>query len=384
MAESAALTLENVTLRFRGLTILDGVSVEVAPGELLALIGPNGAGKTSVLNCISGIYRITSGRILLGAQDLRGRHSHEVACLGVARTFQHGELFPEMTVLENVLVGRHAAVRTRPLAEGLFLPAVRREEIRNREVVEEVLDFVELQRYRNKTVGSLPFGIQKIVGFARALAYGPKVLLLDEPCAGLNREDREDLARYIMRIQHEKRLAMIWVEHDMQMVADLADRICVLDYGQVLAQGEPARVLGDTRVIEAYIGHSTPDEASLEVDREHEIQIRLLEAVKAATSGRSRDGALREILAQLGSYSRMHFSSEELLMEIYDYPDAGIHAEEHAQMMESLDRMADSSLIGEYESTRRMAVELERYLLEHIGARDRAFSEFLESLRVAA
>src|SRR5690606_21090708 len=124
-----------------------------------------------------------------------------------------------------------------------------------------VLDFVELQRYRHQTVGSLPFGIQKIVGFARALAYEPNVLLLDEPCAGLNREDRENLARYIMRIQHEKRLAMIWVEHDMQMVADLADRICVLDYGQILAHGDPDSVLGDSRVIEAYIGHSTPDEA---------------------------------------------------------------------------------------------------------------------------
>lgn len=384
MAELAALTLDDVTLRFRGLTILDGVSMEVAPGELLALIGPNGAGKTSVLNCISGIYRSTSGRILLGAQDLRGRHSYEIACLGVARTFQHGELFPDMTVLENVLVGRHAAVRTHLLAESLFLPGVRREEIRNREVVEEVLDFVELQRYRNKAVGSLPFGIQKIVGFARALAYEPKVLLLDEPCAGLNREDREDLARYIMRIQHEKHLAMIWVEHDMQMVADLADRICVLDYGQVLAQGEPMEVLGDVRVIEAYIGHSKPEEASLEVGREHEIQIRLLKAVKAVMSRSGDEVAALDIIAQLGSYSRMHFSSEELLMKLYGYPDAGIHAEEHAQMMESLDCMADSTRSGEHESARRMAAELERYLLEHIGVRDRAFSRFLESLRMAA
>jgi len=384
MAETTVLRLENVTLRFRGLTILDDVSLDVAPGELLALIGPNGAGKTSVLNCISGIYRSTGGRILLGEQDINGRRPHEIACLGVARTFQHAELFPDMTVLENVLVGRHASVRTGPLAEGMFLPGVRREEIRNREAVEEVLDFVELQRYRHKPVGSLPFGIQKIVGFARALAYEPRILLLDEPCAGLNREDRENLARYIMRIQHEKRLAMIWVEHDMQMVADLAERIYVLDYGQILAHGDPVSVLGDARVIEAYIGHSAPSEASVEVDREHEIQIRLLQAVRDAATEQRDKVAVHDVLAQLDSYSRMHFSSEELLMKLYAYPDAEVHADEHIEMMESLERMTNSCLIGEHEPMRLMAVELERYLLEHIGARDKEFSEFLESLRAAA
>lgn len=156
-----ALTLESITLKFGGLTILNEVSLQVKEGELLALIGPNGAGKTSILNSISGIYRISSGRIRFGGHDISGLQPHQVAQLGIARTFQHAELFPEMTVLDNILVGRHAAVHTNPLAEGLFLPNVRREEIRNREIVEDVLDFVELERYRHKAVGSLPFGIQK-------------------------------------------------------------------------------------------------------------------------------------------------------------------------------------------------------------------------------
>jgi len=248
-----ALRVERLTLRFGGLTVLDDVSFAVEPRELFALIGPNGAGKTSALNCISGIYR-GEGAIRFFGTDIAGRPPHTIAKLGLGRTFQHGELFPQMSVLDNLLTGRHARVRTHPLAEMLFLPSVRREEVRHREAVEQIIEFVELERYRHAPVAGLPFGLQKIVGFARALALEPKLLLLDEPSAGLNRDEREDLARYILRIKHELGLPMIWIEHDMQMVADLADRIHVLDYGRTLAEGAPEVVLKDPRVIEAYLG----------------------------------------------------------------------------------------------------------------------------------
>src|SRR5262245_25153470 len=251
----AELEIDRLTLRFGGLTVLDGVSFAVAAGELFALIGPNGAGKTSVLNCVSGIYR-GQGEIRFRGDPIAGGAPHEIARLGLARTFQHGELFAQMSVLDNLLTGRHARIRTNPLAEMLFLPSVRREEVRHREAVERIIDFVELSRHRHAPVAGLPFGIQKIVGFARALALEPALLLLDEPSAGLNRDEREDLARFILRIKHELKIAMIWIEHDMQMVADLADRIHVLDYGRTLAEGPPAQVLKDPQVVAAYLGRS--------------------------------------------------------------------------------------------------------------------------------
>jgi branched-chain amino acid transport system ATP-binding protein len=254
----AELQVDHLALRFDGLVVLDDVSFAVDAGELFALIGPNGAGKTSVLNCISGLYR-GGGRIHFRGTDISGRAPHRIAQLGVARTFQHGELFPNLTVLENLLAGRHARIRSNPLAEMLFLRSVRREEIRHREAVERILDFVELERYRHAPVGGLPFGIQKIVGFARALALEPALLLLDEPSAGLNRDEREDLARFILRIKHDLGLAIVWIEHDMQMVADLADRIHVLDYGRTLASGTPGSVLNDPRVAVAYLGRAAGD-----------------------------------------------------------------------------------------------------------------------------
>jgi len=254
MADGATLKLADVSLAFGGLKVLDGVSMTTRPGELLALIGPNGAGKTSVLNCICGIYRPTAGRIAFDGTDITRAKPHRIARLGIARTFQHGELFPHMTVVENLLVARHAQIGTSLLTEGLFLPRVRAAEAAHRRAVEEVLEFVELERHRHEHVDALPFGVQKIVGFARALAMNPKVLLLDEPSAGLNREEREDLARHILRIKHELGIAIVWVEHDMQMVADLADRLFVLDYGVPLAEGDPEAVLKDPRVVAAYLG----------------------------------------------------------------------------------------------------------------------------------
>jgi len=252
----AELAVENVTLRFGGLVVLDDVSLLVERGELFALIGPNGAGKTSVFNCISGLYRPAAGRIRFQGHDVVGMKPHDIARLGVARTFQHGELFPHLTVVENLLVGRHARFRTNLVAEALFSRRVRDQEVEHRRVVEEILDFVELGRHRHTTVASLPFGMQKLVGFARALALEPKLLLLDEPSAGLNRDEREDLARFVLRIKHELGIPMIWIEHDMQMVADLADRIFVLDYGKPLSQGTPDQVLNDPRVIAAYLGQA--------------------------------------------------------------------------------------------------------------------------------
>lgn len=251
----AELSVDNLRLRFGGLVVLDGVSLAVERAELLALIGPNGAGKTSVFNCISGIYR-GEGAVRLRGEDIAGKAPHRIARRGIARTFQHGELFPQMSVIDNLLVGRHARIGYGPLAEMLFLPRVRRDEVRQREKIEQIIELTELERYRNAPVGGLPFGIQKIVGFARALALDSSVLLLDEPSAGLNREEREDLARFILRIKHDLGVAMIWIEHDMQMVADLADRIHVLNYGRTIAEGAPSAVLSDPQVIEAYVGRS--------------------------------------------------------------------------------------------------------------------------------
>ena len=251
----AELAIEDLRLRFGGLVVVDGVTFAVERHELLALIGPNGAGKTSVLNCISGIYR-GQGTIRFRGRDIGGSPPHEIARLGIARTFQHGELFPQMSVIDNLLTGRHARIRTNPLSEMLFLPAVRRQEIVHRAAVEQVIAFTELERYRHSPVASLPFGTQKLVGFARALALEPAVLLLDEPSAGLNRDEREDLARFILRIKRQLGIAMIWIEHDMQMVSDLADRIHVLNYGRTLAEGAPDAVLTQPAVVQAYLGSS--------------------------------------------------------------------------------------------------------------------------------
>jgi branched-chain amino acid transport system ATP-binding protein len=249
----AELEVEDLSLRFDGLTVLDSVSFSVEAGELFALIGPNGAGKTSAFNCISGIYR-GEGRIRFHGQDISRLSPREVARLGIARTFQHVELFAHMSVLDNIMTGRHPRLTTNPLQQMLFLPAVRREEVRQREAVERMIEFVELEGVRHAQAGALPFGIQKIVGLARALALEPALLLLDEPSAGLTRDERDDLARFILRIKYELKLAIVWIEHDMQMVADLADRIHVLNHGRTIASGAPEQVLNDPVVISAYLG----------------------------------------------------------------------------------------------------------------------------------
>ena len=251
----AELEVKNLSLRFGGLTVLEDLSFAVEPAELFALIGPNGAGKTSAFNCISRIYK-GEGGVRFRGRDISHLSPCAVARLGLARTFQHVELFAHMSVLDNIMAGRHARLTTNPLQRALFLLSVRREEVEHRAAVERIIEFVELESVRHVHAGSLPFGIQKIVGLARALALEPSVLLLDEPSAGLTRDERDDLARFILRIKHDLKLAMVWIEHDMQMVADLADRVHVLNYGRTLASGPPGSVLNDPRVIDAYLGRA--------------------------------------------------------------------------------------------------------------------------------
>jgi branched-chain amino acid transport system ATP-binding protein len=254
MDKSVHLNVENIDLSIGGFRILQNISFRAYKGGLLALIGPNGAGKTSLLNCISGLYRFERGQILFEQRGLSGLKPHEVAQMGITRTFQHAELFRHMNVLNNLLVGRQIKMDCGFLSNGLFWGKTMREEITNREVVEEIIEFLELERYRKSDAAGLPYGIQKIVGLGRALAMEPKVLLLDEPSAGMNRQEKEDLARFILRIKYEIGITMIWVEHDMQLVGDLADRIVVLDFGTKIAEGETDQVLKDSKVIEAYLG----------------------------------------------------------------------------------------------------------------------------------
>ena len=257
MDKPGSLSLERLSLQFGGLLVLDAISLQIQPGELLALIGPNGAGKTSVLNCISGLYRPSDGKVIFEGRNITAYPPHAVADSGIARTFQQGGLFRHMTVLQNLLIGRHSHFRSNTFLDGVFWGRARRNEIAQRDVAEEIIEFFELEKYRNDLVAGVPFGVQKIVGFARALAMEPRLLLLDEPSAGLNRETKENLARFILRIRHEKRTSMIWVEHDMQMVADLADRIYVIDYGRYITEGPPQEVLNDPEVIEIYLGSKT-------------------------------------------------------------------------------------------------------------------------------
>ncbi|MBX9587756.1 MAG: ABC transporter ATP-binding protein [Hyphomonadaceae bacterium] len=255
-ARGAVLRIDNVTLQFGGIAAIKSVAFEAQPSELLALVGPNGAGKTAMLNCISGIYRPTSGDILLDGKSIIGQPLHRMVRLGIGRAFQHAELFPHLTVTENLLIGRHTKFRRGLWASGLYIGSTRRDEMNERRHVEGIIDFFEIYRHRDAPVGSLPYGVQKIVGVARALATGPKLLLLDEPCTGLIREERENLARFLLRIRHEFAATIIWVEHDMQMVSDLADRVVVLNHGIKIVDGLPDDVRRSAAVIEAYLGHT--------------------------------------------------------------------------------------------------------------------------------
>ena len=248
------LSVTDVSLNFAGLSALRSVSFEVARGELFAIIGPNGAGKTSLFNCLSGLYRPHRGSIRFLGRELIGMKPDHIGRRGMARTFQNIELFHNLTVMDNLMLGRHLHMGYGTVAALAFVGRARRAEIRQRRVVEEIIDFLEIEPYRKQPVGLLPYGIKKRVELGRALATEPKLLLLDEPVSGMNVEETEDMARFVLDLREELDLALILVEHDMGVVMDLADRVLALDFGVPIAIGPPSQIQHHSDVIRAYLG----------------------------------------------------------------------------------------------------------------------------------
>ena len=254
------LEVRGLGLSFGGVKALVGVDLDVRAGEVVAIIGPNGAGKTSLLNCISGLYKPQDGEILFTPDDdgetvsLLRKRPHQIAKLGVARSFQNIELFRHMTVLENLMLGRHVHMRGGVLDVAFYRWRQRPEEIENRHVVEDIIDFLEIESIRHKPVGTLAYGLQKRVELGRALALAPSLLLLDEPMAGMNTEEKEDMARFVLDINEERGITTTLIEHDMGVVMDLSDWVVVLDFGKVIAAGTPDEVRANPAVIQAYLG----------------------------------------------------------------------------------------------------------------------------------
>ena len=252
--DEAVITVEDLNLSFGGVHALIDLSAELRKREILAIIGPNGAGKTCLLNCISGFYRAQEGRIAFQGEDITKLPAHKIAELGLARTFQNLALYTGLNTVDNLMAARHLLMKQNWLAGALYFGWAHKEELEHRRVVEEIIDFLEMEAIRKKVVGVLPYGLRKRVELGRALALEPRVLLLDEPMAGMNVEEKEDMARFIIDIYELRRIPIILVEHDMGLVMDIADRIIVLDFGNKIAEGNPEAITANPKVVAAYLG----------------------------------------------------------------------------------------------------------------------------------
>ncbi len=248
------LSVENISLAFGGVKALTDISFDVRAREIRAIIGPNGAGKSSMLNCINGVYRPQQGVIRLDGQSFRRMDPHKAASMGIARTFQNIALFKGMSVLDNIMTGRNLKMSSNLLLQALYVGPNRREELAHREKVEHIIDFLQIESVRKTPVGRLPYGVQKRVELGRALAAEPRLLLLDEPMAGMNLEEKQDMCRFILDVNDEFGTTIVLIEHDMGVVMDISDRVVVLDYGKKIGDGTPDEVRGNQAVIDAYLG----------------------------------------------------------------------------------------------------------------------------------
>ena len=248
------LSIDDIGLTFGGLQALDGISLQVKDPGVFAIIGPNGAGKTCILNCINGFYRPTSGKITFKDKELNKLPSHEIAKLGISRTFQNLRLYTGMSVVDNIMAGRYMLMKYGTIPALFYFGKAQKEEAKHREIVEGIIDFLEIQAIRNHVVGILPYGMRKRVELGRALALDPEILLLDEPMAGMNLEEKEEMARFIIDICERREIPVVLIEHDMGVVMDISDRITVLDFGHKIAEGTPDEIKVDPAVVSAYLG----------------------------------------------------------------------------------------------------------------------------------